>query len=437
MRSLSYCSVIAAALAGLLLPISAVHGAPGHGHNATSAPSSLPAPNLHLKRGLWFNGSSFRPMEWYAVGGKLTSRRPARVDAVVDLRGRHVIPPLTEAHNHDLQNSFMAGRMAPGYLASGIFYSGQMGANPDDIRPFRSFLGTPGSVDVMYVEALISASDGHPLGMALDSYKASGMEAKPEDIRDRAYWAVDSLADLEARWDRIAKAKPALVKVMLIDSANYAANHGSPALFGKNGIDPALVPEIARRTHAIGARLVAHAETADDFAKAVTGGADIIAHLPGYKIGKGKSAADYRLSEESIAEAAKRGVTVITTTAISRFALEKPPELASVIRGNYVDNIRRLRAAGVRLAIGSDDVGGSVLSEIESVDRLNVVSRADLLRIATKDSALLLFPNRRIGAFVEGAEASLVALEGNPLKDLGALRRPKLAIKQGEILSSR
>lgn len=437
MRSLSYCSIVAAALAGLLLPMAAVHGAPGHGHDATSASSSLPAPNLHLKGGLWFDGSSFRPMEWYAVEGKLTSRRPARVDAIVDLSARHIIPPLAEAHNHDLQNAFLAGRVAPSYLASGIFYSGQMGANPEDIRPFRSFLGTPGSVDVMYVEALISASDGHPLGMALDSYKAAGMEAKPEDIRDRAYWVVDSLADLDARWDRIAKAKPALVKVMLIDSANYAANRRNPALFGRNGMDPALVPEIAKRTHAIGARLVAHAETADDFAKAVVGGADIIAHLPGYKIGKGKAAADYRLAEESIAEAAKRGVTIITTTAISRFALEKSPELAPVIRLNYVDNIRRLRAAGVKIAFGSDDVGGSVVGEIESVDSLNVVPRNELLRIATRDSARLLFPDRAIGAFVEGAEASLVALEGNPLEDLSALRRPRLAIKQGELLSRR
>lgn len=428
--------VMAAALAGLLAPVAASHAAPRH-EAPPAQPRSLAAPNLHLKGGLWFDGATFRPMQWYAVDGKLTARRPDRIDAIVDLSGRHVIPPLAEAHNHDLQNAFLAPRSAPRYLASGIFYSGQMGANPADIRPFRGFLGTPGTVDVAYAEALISASDGHPLRMALDSFKSAGMEAKPEEIRDRAYWAVDTLADLDARWDRIAAAKPALVKVILIDSANHAANRNNPALFGKNGLDPALVPEIARRTHAIGARLIAHAETADDFARAVAGGADIIAHLPGYQIGKGKTAGDYRLSDASIAEAAKRKVAVITTTAISRFAIEKAPELASVLHGNYADNISRLRAAGVKIAFGSDDVGGSVVGEIQAIDRLNVFPRPELLRIATSDSALFLFPNRRIGAFVEGAEASLVAVEGNPLKDLNALLRPRLAIKQGELISKR
>jgi hypothetical protein len=54
-----------------------------------------------------------------------------------------------------------------------------------------------------------------------------------------------------------------------------------------------------------------------------------------------------------------------------------------------------------------------------------------------RELALLLFPGRRIGTFGEGAEASLVALEVDPLKDLSALRRPRLAIKQSELLSSR
>jgi hypothetical protein len=415
---------------------------PSFAHNLqqgapAAAASELPAPNLHLKGGLWFDGAKFRRMEWYSVGGKLTARRPARVDATVDLSGRHVIPPLAEAHNHDLQSAWAAPRSNRAYLSRGIFYSGQMGASPDDIRPFRGLLGTPGSVDAAFAEALISASDGHPLGMALDSYKAAGMEKKPEEIRDRAYWAVDSVADLEARWERIAAAKPKLIKIMLIDSANYEANRKNSALFGKNGLDPALVPEIVRRARGIGARVIAHAETADDFTRAVAGGADIIAHLPGYKIGKGKSPADYRLADAAIAEAARRGVTVITTTAVSRFAIKQSPDLAAPINGNYADNIGRLRAAGVPIAFGSDDFEGSVLDEIETVDRLKVIPRADLLRIATQDTPRLLFPDRRIGAFAEGAEASLVALEGNPIEDISVLRRPRLAIKQGELLATR
>ena len=138
-----------------------------------------------------------------------------------------------------------------------------------------------------------------------------------------------------------------------------------------------------------------------------------------------------------MAARATRFPTVITTTAASRFAIQRQPETRAAITANYRDNIRRLRAAGVKLALGSDSFGGSVLDEIESVDRLNVMPRAELLRVATSDTPQLMFPGRAIGAFREGAEASLLALDGNPIDDLGALKRVRIAVKQGELLGGR
>lgn len=441
----THLTLVAALLGGVACPVGAAEFDANHAPAAAPQPSAannkirpvLAAANLHLKGGLWFDGKAFRRMDWYAVDGRLTAARPDRVDATINLKGRYVTPPLAEAHNHDLQNAFFAAQSSRAYLARGIFYSGQMAAVPSDIRAFRGLLNTPGSVDAAFSEVLISSSDGHPLAMALESYKAAGMQKRPEDIRDHAYWSVDSVADLDARWRRIAAAKPSLIKIMLIDSANHAENKKNEALFGRNGLDPSLVPEIVRRAHGIAARVVAHAETSADFTAAVAGGADIIAHLPGYKIGKGKTAADYRLTDAAIAQAATRGVTVITTTSISRYAIAKAPQLAPAIMGNYADNIRRLRDAGVKIAFGSDDVEGSVIEELETVDRLQVMGRAELLRIVTDDTARLLFPNRAIGKFAEGAEASLLAYEENPLTDLHTLRSPQLAIKQGELLSAR
>lgn len=397
----------------------------------------LAAPTLYLKGGQWFDGRGFRPMNWYAVAGKLTAKRPARIDAEIDLDGRHVIPPFAEAHNHDLQNGFYAGRMARNYMARGIFYSVQLAALPADIATYRDFLGQPGSVDVGFSEALLSASDGHPLKMILDGMAQMGEQPTPEGARDRFYWSIDSAAELAAKWDRIAAAKPKMIKVIIIDSANYAANRNNAELFGRNGIDPALVPDIVRRAHSIGARLIAHADTAADFRVAVESGADVIAHLPGYRIAKFNKPADYRIDDAVIADAARRGITVITTTAASRFAIQRYPETEAAIVANYQDNIARLRAAGVKLAFGSDSFGGSVLDEIEMIDRLKVMPRAELLRVATTDTPQLMFPGRAIGAFREGAEASLLALDGDPIADLAALKQIRVAIKQGELLGGR
>ena len=43
-----------------------------------------------------------------------------------------------------------------------------------------------------------------------------------------------------------------LIEVILIDSPNYAANRKNPSLFGFKGMDPALVPDVVLRAHAIG-----------------------------------------------------------------------------------------------------------------------------------------------------------------------------------------
>ncbi|PAX07576.1 amidohydrolase family protein [Sphingomonas lenta] len=391
------------------------------------------APALHLRGGQWFDGERFGPSEWYAVGGRFTRTRPARVDAVVDLTGRWVIPPLAEAHAHDLQNSWNAASNAAAYLRRGVLYTVQMCATPGDVAPYRGFLDGPAAPDVLWADGCISSSDGHPLGMALAGAKAAGMEVKPEDVRDKSYWSVDTPADLATRWDRIAASKPKLIKVILIDAANYAANRANPALFGHNGLDPALVPEIVRRAHGVGAKVAAHIDTADDFARAAGAGVDMVAHLPGYRFARGKTAADYRLSDAAIAEAKRRGTVVITTVAAARYFLQARPGERAALMANHADNLRRLRAAGVRLALGSDVYGGSVVDEVRAVDGLQVMTRPELLRVAVADTPRLLFPDRRVGAFAEGAEASLVALEADPLADLGALERVALVIKRGAV----
>ena len=297
----------------------------------THVNGSAPAPALHFKGGRWFDGVRFVAADWYAVDGRLTHKQPARVDATVNLADRWVIPPLAEAHNHDLQNAFFAARSAPNYISRGIFYSAQLCANPEDIRSFRGFLGGLATPDTIFADACISSSDGHPLGIALASAKQAGYALRAEEVRDKGCWSVDSMAHLDARWARIATARPAIVKIILIDSANYAANRKLPELFGFNGLDPALVPEIVRRSHAIHARVAAHVDTADDFAAAVRSGVDIIAHLPGYRIAKGKTGADYRITDAAIGDAAKRKTLIITTVAAAKYDIEAHPAHAGLI----------------------------------------------------------------------------------------------------------
>ena len=140
------------------------------GRETTDAPRiavTMPKPTLSLEGGRWFDGQRFVRDSWYSVDGKLTRKRPPKIDVRINLQGRYVIPPLADAHNHNLQNAWSAATFADDYLRRGIFYSAQLAANTEEIAGYRGLLGGPGRVDVLWAEATLSSSDGHPLGLAL------------------------------------------------------------------------------------------------------------------------------------------------------------------------------------------------------------------------------------------------------------------------------
>jgi len=389
---------------------------------------------LALEGGRWFDGDGFVEDTWYSVDGLMTRKRPTQIDVRIDLNGRYVLPPLADAHNHNLQNAWSAATFADDYLRRGIFYSAQLAANADEIAGYRGLLGGPGRVDVLWAEATLSSSDGHPLGLALAGAKQAGMPEQPEDFIDKVFWAIDTHTDLAAKWPKIAESQPKLIKVIVVDDAHAAAQRKHPSSYGQRGMSAALLPEVVERAHAIGARVAAHVDSADDIARVVAAGVDIVAHL-NTRIPSGLSAADLRLSNETIADMKRRGTVVIPTVAVTRYYLKAHPEDRAALMAVIGDNLARLKAAGVPMLTGSDLFDGSVVDEIEAMNATKIFGAGELLRLATKTTPQAMFPERRIGIFAEGAETSLVAYDADPTHDLAVLRAPRLAIKQGEILA--
>jgi imidazolonepropionase-like amidohydrolase len=58
----------------------------------------------------------------------------------------------------------------------------------------------------------------------------------------------------------------------------------------------------------------------------------------------------------------------------------------------------------------------------------------DALRSATSVGARVLHMEDRIGSLSAGHLADIVAVEGNPLRDISALRRVRLVMKGGTIV---
>jgi imidazolonepropionase-like amidohydrolase len=139
------------------------------------------------------------------------------------------------------------------------------------------------------------------------------------------------------------------------------------------------------------------------------------------------------ISTQDARFAAKRGVVVISSVStvpslppVFLSPSDKPQVIALQAR-----NLRLLHESGVRLVIGSDNVRDSSLQEFEYIRNLGVFDNITLLKMWSATTPQAIFPDRKIGRIKEGYEASFLALEGNPLDDLGNIRKIKMRFKQG------
>jgi hypothetical protein len=399
------------------------------------SPSLLGA-TFEIKGAYWFNGTGFDKAHWYVnTQGQLSEQPPQQIDYVIEAEGKYVVPPFADAHNHNLQNLWGVQNFAPAQARAGVYYLAQL---CDFGKDLRELFHGPDTLDVLYASDCISASDGHPLGYFLTDYQDK--REVPEEVLTKAraeYLAVDNLKQLDDVWQKVLLNKPNFIKVILVASEKYQARHGQLDYLGINGIDPELVPAIVERAHGAGLPVLAHVDTAHDVRVAVAAGVDVLAHLPGYRIARneGFKKEDYIIDDQVISQAARAGVKLIATASVADRNGKLPAAELAEIQEIQKLNLSRMQAAGIPLLMGSDHVFGTVLSEIQYLDALGISSRSALLKSLSMDTPQWLFPDRRLGRFGEGAEASFLILDGDPLENLQALETISLGVKQGNLMS--
>jgi tetratricopeptide (TPR) repeat protein len=349
--------------------------------------------SLKFTNGLWFNGTTFEKKTMYAVGNVFRDEFDGEA-TVVDLAGRYVVPPFGDAHNHAFADGGNVDEQLQRYLRAGIFYVKNPNNSASLTAPLRARVNTPETVDVIYANGGLTRTGGHP----------SQIYARLGERFADAYVTVDSSAELERKWPQILAGKPDFVKVYLEHSEDAKASRG---------LDPALVPLVVARAHRDGLRVSAHVVSAADFRTAAAAGIDEITHLPLALL----TAADTALAKE-------KNVTVVTTVLSHR-----PNEGFT----GHGANLALLKRAGVNVVLGVDN-DPTVVDEALAVAQLGVYTNAELLRMLTEGTPRAIFPSRKLGRFANGFEASLLALDANPLEDLAALRRVSVRVKQGHVI---
>lgn len=108
------------------------------------------------------------------------------------------------------------------------------------------------------------------------------------------------------------------------------------------------------------------------------------------------------------------------------------------LRNLTANNFRKALAAGVWIVMGSDAVAGlhgENAKEIEWMVKAGMTP-AEAIRAATADAAQLMGWQERVGTIEAGRFADLIAVEGDPLKDITELQRVKFVMKGGMVVVS-
>lgn len=97
--------------------------------------------------------------------------------------------------------------------------------------------------------------------------------------------------------------------------------------------------------------------------------------------------------------------------------------------------IAEAKRAGVQLALGTDAIHGMAAQEAIYAAAAGLTNREALAAI-TCNAAELCGLRGQVGVLAPGAWADLIAVEGDPLRDLRVLRSPVLVMKGGEIVQA-
>jgi len=431
---------VAVTLAGLLAftADAATSAAQGRGGRA-GGPAAQSAATYVLKPARVFDGEAMRE-GWVVVvrGARIEASGPsASVTApagaeTIDLPGTTLMPGLIEAHSHVLLHPYNEtpwnDQVAHELLGARIARAtNHLRATLDAGFTTIRDLGTEGAgyADVGLKQAVNQGIIPGPRMIvttlaivATGTYAPKGYPAE---------WKVPQGAE-EADGNDLIR----VVRDQAGKGADWIKVYGDYRA-GPNGQTvPTFSQEemnlIVSTARSLGRPVAVHASSPEGMRRATLAGAETIEH------GDAGTAEVFQLMKD-------KGVALCPTLAAghatSQYAGWRPgqdPEPAGVQRKRQ--SFKAALDAGVTIASGSD-VGvfthGDEARELELMVAYGM-SAIDALKSATSVDAKVLHMENQIGRVAQGLQADLIAVDGDPSKDISALRRVKLVMKAGTVV---
>ena len=212
----------------------------------------------------------------------------------------------------------------------------------------------------------------------------------------------------------------------------YGSTGSAADTSGRETFSRAEMAVAVRTAHRLGKRIAIHSYGPEGGRDAMLAGAESVEH-----------AVD--LDDATLAEMARRGTVYVPTIDHNRYYAESRREYGytdaqaaalDAYRARNLETARRAFRAGVRIAMGSDAVFtmfGQNTRELGWFVQLGMTP-AQALAAATTTGAALLGRERELGAVAPGYYADLVAVEGDPLADIGAVIRGVRWVMKGGVV---
>jgi imidazolonepropionase-like amidohydrolase len=184
---------------------------------------------------------------------------------------------------------------------------------------------------------------------------------------------------------------------------------------------------IVDETHGWGRKVACHAYNGIGMQRALDGGCDSIEH-------------GLEMTDAQIEQMARQGTWYCPTISVyySDWATENTPagKRDRVRALVHEATFRKALKAHLKIVYGTD-MGGIPWQEPEAQDFPRMVafgmSPLDAIQSATSRAAEMLDSKGQLGVIVPGALADIVAVSGDPLKDVSELQKVKFVMKNGTV----
>jgi imidazolonepropionase-like amidohydrolase len=206
----------------------------------------------------------------------------------------------------------------------------------------------------------------------------------------------------------------------------YSAN-GDGVLHSHVNFTDEEAKAIVDETHRLGHKVAAHAIGSDGIAAALKAGVDSIEHGDG-------------LTEAEMDEMVRRGIYWVPTIMVGAY-------VAPGRAGNWPKMVETEKKAfqlalkkGVKIVLGTDAGGFDWKGLNEALEFKYYVDYGmtpmQAIRTATTSAAELLGWSDKMGSIEAGKWADLVAISGDPLKDVTELQKVKFVMKGGAVFKN-